>query len=75
MGGKQILCFWVDDLISRVIVHENVISAYQHLSLGVDNQKQIRFRKLKMLLLFNGSLNTAIFFYHPIQLSKWSVDV
>ena len=27
---------------------------YQNLSLGVDNQKLIKFLKLKMLLLFHG---------------------
>ena len=30
----------------------------QNLSLGADNQKQMKFWKLKILLLFNGSSNT-----------------
>ena len=33
----------IQDLVSRLIVNENGISVYQNLSLGVDNQKQIRF--------------------------------
>ena len=45
----------------------NGISKYQNLSLGVDNQKQIKFEKLKMSLLFNGSLNTLPFsFIHSV---------
>ena len=55
--------FLIQDLLFRLIVNENGISMYQNLRLGVDNQKQVRFRKLKMLLLFDGSLNTIRFFY------------
>ena len=35
--------FLIQDLISRPIVNQNKISVYQNLSLGVDNQKQIKF--------------------------------
>ena len=52
--------------MSRLIVKENGIFIHQNLSLGVGNQKQIKFLKLKMLLLFNGSLNTLQFFTHPV---------
>ena len=34
--------FPIQALISRTIMNENVISIYQNLSLGVDNQKQIK---------------------------------
>ena len=39
-------------------MNESVISMYQNLSLDVDWQKQFKFCELKLLLLFNGSLNT-----------------
>ena len=35
----------IQDLTSQLIVNQNEISAYQKLSLGVDNQKQIKFLK------------------------------
>ena len=51
--------FLIQGLISR-----------QNLILGVDNQIQIKFWKLKMLLLFNGLLDTfcflLLFFTHPV---------
>ena len=49
------LQFLIQDFISWLIVNENGIYIYQNLSLGVDNQKQIKFWKLKMWALFNGS--------------------
>ena len=55
----------IQDLISRLIVNKNRITIYQNLSLGVDDQKQLKVRKLKMLLLFDGSLNILEFFTHP----------
>ena len=54
--------FLIPDLISRLIVNKNVISVYRNLSWDVDNQKQIKSRKLKISILFNGSLNTLSFF-------------
>ena len=35
--------FLIEDLTSRLIVNENEMSISQNLSLGVDNQKQIKF--------------------------------
>ena len=55
--------FLIQDFISRIIVNENGISIHQNLSLGVDDQKQIKFWKLKFSLLFKGSLNTSRFFF------------
>ena len=58
------------------MVNGNGIFIYKNLSLGVNNQKQINFLKLKMLLLFNGSLNTLrccflfCFFYSPGMVHK-----
>ena len=49
--------FLIQDLLSRLIVNEDRISMFQSLSLGVENQKQIKFPKLKTLLLFNDSFN------------------
>ena len=38
----------MQDLLSRLgIVNENKISIYQNLSLGVENQKHIKFGKYK----------------------------
>ena len=55
--------FLIQALMSRQIVGENVIFIYQNLTLGVDKQRQIKFCKVKLLLLLNGSLNTLCFFY------------
>ena len=35
--------FLIQDFISRLIVNENGISIYQNVSLGVNDQKQIKF--------------------------------
>ena len=65
--------FLIQDLISQVIVNENEIPIYQNLSLGVDNQKQIKFWKVKMAPLFNGLLNTLCFFTHPVyEMVNWT---
>ena len=40
---------------------ENVISVHQILSVGDGNQRQIRFRKLKLPILFDDSSNTLRF--------------
>ena len=50
--------FLIQDLLSRLIVNQNEISVCQNQSLGIDNQNQIKFWKLKMWLLLNGSLDT-----------------
>ena len=55
----------IQDLISRLTVNENGIFKDKDLILGVINQRQIEFRKLKMSLLFDGLLNTVHFFTHP----------
>ena len=65
----------IQDLISRLIVNENKISIYQNPSLGVDNQKFIKFCKSKMLLLFNGSLYTLRSFTHPGHQSNGSLYI
>ena len=46
--------FLIQDLIFRLVVNENEIdlSMYQNLSLGVDNQKQIKFLKSLHTLRF-----------------------
>ena len=59
--------FLIQDLISRLIVKENGTSMYQNLGLGANNQKQIKFWKLKKSPLCHGSLNTSRFFTHPIN--------
>ena len=46
------------------MVNKNGISIYQNLSLGVHNQKQIKFWKFKMSLLVIGSL-LCVSFTHP----------
>ena len=46
-------------------MNENDSFICQKLSLGVDNQTQIKFLKLKMSLLFKGLLNMLHFFYSP----------
>ena len=51
--------------MSRLIANESEISIYQNLSLGVDNQKQIKFWKWKSWLLFHGSLKALRYFYSP----------
>ena len=45
-------------------MNENGISIYQNLSLDVDNKKQIKFLRLKILLLFKGLLNALRFFFY-----------
>ena len=54
----------IQDLISRLTVNENGIFKDKSLILGVINQRQIKFRKLKMFLLFDGLLNTVPFCTH-----------
>ena len=51
---------------------ESGISIYQNLSLSVENQKQIKFRKLTMSPLLNGSSNTHRFcsFFSHTRYSK-----
>ena len=39
--------FLIQDLISQLIVNEHGISTHQNLSLGVDNQKQIKCSKIE----------------------------
>ena len=53
--------FLIQVLIFRLTVSEIVITIYQHLSLGVKNHRQIKFWKLKLWLLFYGSLNILRF--------------
>ena len=55
--------FPIQNFISRIIVNKNGISTYQNLNLSVDNQKQIKFGKLKMVPFFNGLLNTLRFIF------------
>ena len=58
--------FLIQGLLSLLIVNGNGISVRRNLNLGVDNQKQIKSRNLKMSPLFNGSSNTVhVFFYSP----------
>ena len=57
--------FLIQDLISRLMVNKNRKNMCQNLSLRFNNQNQIKFRKLKIFLLFNGSLSTLYFFYSP----------
>ena len=59
--------FLIQDFISRFSSERKRNISISSLSLGVDNQKQIKFWKLKMLLLFNGSLNTLRFSAHPVK--------
>ena len=50
--------FLIQALISRQIVNQNVVYVHQNLSLGIDSQRKIKFSKMKLPFLFNGSLNT-----------------
>ena len=59
--------FLIQTLPSRQIVNKNVISIYQNQSLGVEKRRQIKFCRLKLQLLFNGSLNILLFFLQPVH--------
>ena len=48
--------------IENDIVFDEMYSCRRGISLDVVDRKQIKFRKLKMSLLFHGSLNTLRFF-------------
>ena len=61
--------FLIQDLISRLIMNENGISINQNLSLDVGKQKQIKFWKLKMSLLFNGWLRSIQPLYEISKIS------
>ena len=50
------------------MVNQSEMSIFQHLSLDVDNQKQIKFWNKKTWQMFNGSLNSLHFFYSSCTL-------
>ena len=54
--------FLIHDLMFRLIVNENGVFIYQNLSLGVNNQKQTKFRKLKVSLLLYSLSNIFHYF-------------
>ena len=65
--------FFIQALISRLILNKYGISIFKNLSLGADNQKPTKCTKLKLWLLFNGSLNILRFFYFTRYTSfSWS---
>ena len=67
--------FLIQDLISRLTVKENGIFIYQNLSLGVDNQKQIKL-KLNMSPLFNFfcSPDTVEIYIQKFTFKSYSIN-